>query len=255
MDPAQILGVSRWLKPMKFAISIAIFTGTMAWILDYLHRNRKSVRWISAILAFAMTGEMILIAMQAARGVQSHFNWWYVTQDTASNTTGSATYKNKRTNLAYAFERQNAGVETTWQTRVATIGLRLEHESIDRDFREADTDEFIARISASFRPMRRVSIRGRYTYGQRDADDYDHFVTTTSYWYAPAEAADQSFFETKPHYKRSHVQILLAQAIIQIGTAARRHLCRHARRRRRRALTWARSGSDAHTPNCGRLEN
>jgi hypothetical protein len=117
-------------------------------------------------------------------------NWWYVTQDTASNTTGSATYKNKRTNLAYAFERQNVGVETTWQARAATFGLRLEKESIDRDFREADTDELIARFTASFRPIRRLSLRGRYTYGKRDADNYNNAAPTATYWYAPTDVTD-----------------------------------------------------------------
>ena len=70
----QILGVSRWIKPMKFAISIAIFALTMAWLLSYLEQSRRAVAVISAIIAITMTGEMVLIAMQAWRGVQSHFN-------------------------------------------------------------------------------------------------------------------------------------------------------------------------------------
>ncbi len=74
LDPTRILGLNRWIKPMKFAISIAIFAITMAWLLSYLERSRRAVAAISRIIAFTMTGEMVLIGMQALRGVRSHFN-------------------------------------------------------------------------------------------------------------------------------------------------------------------------------------
>lgn len=74
LDPTQILGLSRWIKPMKFAISIAIFVLTMAWLLSYLQQSRRAVSVITWIIAVTMTGEMILIALQAMRGVRSHFN-------------------------------------------------------------------------------------------------------------------------------------------------------------------------------------
>jgi hypothetical protein len=74
LDPAQILGVSRWIKPMKFAISIAIFVLTMAWLLTYLEQSRRAVRVIAWIVGVTMTGEMVLITMQSFRGVRSHFN-------------------------------------------------------------------------------------------------------------------------------------------------------------------------------------
>lgn len=74
LDPTQILGVNRWLKPMKFALSIAIFSLTMAWLLSYLKESRRAVSVISAIIAVTMAGEMVLITMQALRGVRSHFN-------------------------------------------------------------------------------------------------------------------------------------------------------------------------------------
>jgi len=73
-DPTLILGVSRWLKPMKFAISIAIYTGTMAWLLSKLQESARPVRHVSQIVASTMTAEMLLITMQSVRGVRSHFN-------------------------------------------------------------------------------------------------------------------------------------------------------------------------------------
>jgi hypothetical protein len=74
LDPFQILGISRWIKPMKFAISIAIFLATMGWLLAYLVERPLAARIVSSIAAFTMTAEMILITMQSSRGVQSHFN-------------------------------------------------------------------------------------------------------------------------------------------------------------------------------------
>lgn len=74
LDPLTILGVSRWIKPMKFAISIAIFTATMAWILGWLRDSDRDVRVVSWVITAAMTGEIVLITMQSARVVRSHFN-------------------------------------------------------------------------------------------------------------------------------------------------------------------------------------
>jgi hypothetical protein len=74
LDPTTILGISRWIKPMKFAVSIAIFTATMAWLLGYVRESRRAVRAISWVIAVCLTGEILLITMQSARGVPSHFN-------------------------------------------------------------------------------------------------------------------------------------------------------------------------------------
>lgn len=74
LDPFQILGISRWLKPMKFAISIAIYLATIGWLLSYLVERQGAAKIISRIAGFTMAAEMILILMQAARGVESHFN-------------------------------------------------------------------------------------------------------------------------------------------------------------------------------------
>lgn len=74
LDPTQILGISRWIKPMKFAISITVFTATMGWLLSYLQRSDAAVRLISRVIAFTMSAETVLITMQTLRGVRSHFN-------------------------------------------------------------------------------------------------------------------------------------------------------------------------------------
>jgi len=73
-DSQQILGISRWIKPMKFASSIAIFLFTLAIYLNFLRGYERASRIIAAGAIAMLVGEIILIVMQAARGTTSHFN-------------------------------------------------------------------------------------------------------------------------------------------------------------------------------------
>ena len=41
VDHSTILGAPRWLKPLKFAGSTAIYAFTLAWILGYLSGRRR----------------------------------------------------------------------------------------------------------------------------------------------------------------------------------------------------------------------
>ncbi|HEX8127713.1 MAG TPA: hypothetical protein VF527_01200 [Pyrinomonadaceae bacterium] len=74
LDGRTVTGVNPWVKPSKFAISIAVYTFTLAWFMPYLSHYRRTVKLISWGTAFVFVGEMICIISQAARGVQSHFN-------------------------------------------------------------------------------------------------------------------------------------------------------------------------------------
>ncbi|MEZ3117724.1 ABA4-like family protein [Halobaculum sp. MBLA0147] len=74
VDPRTLLGRNVWTKPWKFAVSIAIFTGTIGWILPSLSLSDGLERRVSRIVGSAMVIEITLIAGQAARGVESHFN-------------------------------------------------------------------------------------------------------------------------------------------------------------------------------------
>ena len=44
-DNVNILGASRWLKPMKFYLSVGIMVLTMGWLLYYLNDNKKIKRF------------------------------------------------------------------------------------------------------------------------------------------------------------------------------------------------------------------
>jgi hypothetical protein len=74
LDPRTITGAPAWLKPAKFAASIAIYTLTLAWVFTNLTawtRTRRIVGWTTAVV---MVLELAIIALQAWRGTTSHFN-------------------------------------------------------------------------------------------------------------------------------------------------------------------------------------
>ena len=73
-DPTEILGINRWIKPMKFFISIAIFLWTTAVYLYFLKGYNESARFISWAMIFIFTVEMFVIMLQSVRGTTSHFN-------------------------------------------------------------------------------------------------------------------------------------------------------------------------------------
>jgi hypothetical protein len=73
-DPALVQGVGRWLKPLKFAASIALYLATVAWLLPDTVDDPRRARRLAALIGVAMTLEMLGIGVQAARGTPSHFN-------------------------------------------------------------------------------------------------------------------------------------------------------------------------------------
>ena len=73
-DSHIITGAPAWLKPFKFAVSIAVYSLTLAWIFGWLTdwpRMRRIVGWTTAVV-FVL--EVAIIDAQAWRGTTSHFN-------------------------------------------------------------------------------------------------------------------------------------------------------------------------------------
>jgi hypothetical protein len=73
-DPRGIEGAPAWLKPLKFAVSTAIYSATLAWVLRFLPDWPRLARRAAAVTAWVFVVEVALIALQAARGTISHFN-------------------------------------------------------------------------------------------------------------------------------------------------------------------------------------
>jgi hypothetical protein len=74
VDPSVITGAPPWLKPAKFALSIALYNLTLLWVLAQLRGHRRAVRAVGAVVSISLVLEMALIVMQVARGTTSHFN-------------------------------------------------------------------------------------------------------------------------------------------------------------------------------------
>ena len=90
VDPRTITGAPAWLKPAKFAASIAIYTFTLAWIFSLIPkwgRTRRIVGWTTAV---AMVLEIALISLQAFRGTTSHFNFATLLDGAVFTTMGAA---------------------------------------------------------------------------------------------------------------------------------------------------------------------
>jgi hypothetical protein len=74
LEDRVITGQPAWIKPIKFALSGGIFLLTMAWLLgDFKLPNslHHSLSWGFTVI---MCAEVLLIGVQAYRGVPSHFN-------------------------------------------------------------------------------------------------------------------------------------------------------------------------------------
>lgn len=74
LDDRTITGAPAWLKPAKFAVSIAVYCATLAWALRRVSGHPRAVAVIAWTTAAALVGELALIALQVARGTASHFN-------------------------------------------------------------------------------------------------------------------------------------------------------------------------------------
>lgn len=74
-DPTIITGVPAWLKPLKFAVSIAVYSFTLLWLLGYVQGHARLVKVVSFGTGLGFVAELALITMQVVRGTTSHFNF------------------------------------------------------------------------------------------------------------------------------------------------------------------------------------
>ncbi|MFK7805193.1 MAG: hypothetical protein AB8G95_26405 [Anaerolineae bacterium] len=74
VDSRTVIGEPVWLKPTKFAISSVFYAASLMWVLAMLKDRARLVSIVSWVTAIAMIGELVLIVIQAFRGVRSHFN-------------------------------------------------------------------------------------------------------------------------------------------------------------------------------------
>jgi len=68
-----VLGLNSLVKPLKFSISLWIYSWTMAYIVSYF-KNKIIKKRLIFLIVFVMLFEQIVITIQAFRGTLSHFN-------------------------------------------------------------------------------------------------------------------------------------------------------------------------------------
>lgn len=72
VDDRVLLGAPLWLKPLKFAVSLALYSATLSWMLGQLpERALSRTGWIITVAGGV---EMAIIVGQAAVGNRSHYN-------------------------------------------------------------------------------------------------------------------------------------------------------------------------------------
>ncbi len=120
-DDVILLGIDRWTKPFKFAVSIAIFLWTFGWFLDYI-RSRTLRRLLEWTVAATMVVEIVLITTQAARGVTSHFNVATAMDGAVFSVMGAAIGINTLCALAMLL---SVLIRPPERARLALWGLRL----------------------------------------------------------------------------------------------------------------------------------
>ena len=77
-DERTINGANVWSKPLKFEVSLIIHLVTLALILQLMTpavRTGRLSRALTTTTAVCALGEVLYIALQAARGRASHFNF------------------------------------------------------------------------------------------------------------------------------------------------------------------------------------
>ncbi|WP_024877831.1 hypothetical protein [Saccharomonospora piscinae] len=74
LDDRTITGAPAWLKPFKFAVSIAAYSLTWAWLVSLLRTRLRLAHRISTAIVAVFGVEYAIIVVQVIRGTSSHFN-------------------------------------------------------------------------------------------------------------------------------------------------------------------------------------
>ena len=74
VDDRTITALPLWAKPLKFALSVGIYSVTFSWLIGQLRRGRRVAWWAGTVAALLLGVEMVIIVGQALRAMTSHFN-------------------------------------------------------------------------------------------------------------------------------------------------------------------------------------
>ncbi|WP_322113291.1 hypothetical protein [Leptospira kanakyensis] len=74
LDTRTLLGTSVWTKPLKFTLSVGLYSFTTVWVIFTFLKDWKHQQKIQMVLTVTSAIEIFFITLQAARGEASHFN-------------------------------------------------------------------------------------------------------------------------------------------------------------------------------------
>jgi hypothetical protein len=74
IDQRILAGMPLWAKPLKFSLSVLIYSVTLSWLLGQLPRGRRLAWWAGTIAAVFLAVELIVIYVAAFADTTSHFN-------------------------------------------------------------------------------------------------------------------------------------------------------------------------------------
>src|SRR3954469_23469314 len=74
VDQRTLEGAPIWAKPLKFAVSGALYFATWSWLVSLLPRFRRTASWLTHFLVVVFALECVRRVSRAARGGASHFN-------------------------------------------------------------------------------------------------------------------------------------------------------------------------------------
>src|SRR6478672_1209811 len=74
IDPRIVLGMPNWAKSTKFGISLSLYGAVLLWMLPMITNRPRLVRFMATGTGTTLLIEIILLVVQATRGVPMHFN-------------------------------------------------------------------------------------------------------------------------------------------------------------------------------------
>ena len=74
LDQRQVTGAGAWSKPLKFALSIALYSVTLAWLITQARRSQRLAHAAGTVAVVGLLVEIAVIVWAAATGTTSHFN-------------------------------------------------------------------------------------------------------------------------------------------------------------------------------------
>jgi len=74
IDDRMLTGLNVWVKPMKFSISGGIYILTAGFLITLYPFSKRKRNIVNNIISWSLAIEIIIVVLQAARGVRSHYN-------------------------------------------------------------------------------------------------------------------------------------------------------------------------------------